>query len=113
HTAEGPISSRGTQMLETLTSGSFAGRIGETFRIHTGEATSLEAVLSEVTERSAPAGFARSDRRVGARPLGGRGEHRSLDRATQRTTDTVLRVPDRHRRVLLLDHRRESRSRIL
>lgn len=47
-------------MLETLTSGSFAGRIGETFRIHTGEATSLEAVLSEVTERSAPPGFART-----------------------------------------------------
>ncbi len=47
-------------MLESLTSDSFAERIGETFRIHVDPATSIDAVLSEVTERPRPAGFGRA-----------------------------------------------------
>lgn len=42
-------------MIETLTSETFSGRVGETFRIHVSEKTAIEAVLAEVTERTAPA----------------------------------------------------------
>jgi len=47
-------------MLESLTSDSFAGRIGETFRIHVDPTTSIDVVLSEVSERPRPAGFGRA-----------------------------------------------------
>lgn len=47
-------------MIETLTSEVFAGHIGEMFRIHVSETTAVEAILAEVAERSAPAGFERT-----------------------------------------------------
>lgn len=38
-------------MIENLTSESFSGRIGETFRIRIDDETTIDTVLSEVAER--------------------------------------------------------------
>lgn|SRR5690554_5757921 len=47
-------------MIENLTSESFSGRIGETFRIRIDQSTAVDAVLAEVTERPRPTGFIRA-----------------------------------------------------